>query len=185
MHFRTKGIFSRPFDTEAEALAAADGAADTVLVELTLQEYKDLVQQTRQERAAAADLKVENVTLDKKVAELDKDLADERAAGQEAARQVKYLKRNVENLQQAVRRWRFKTGVDEPTLGDPVLLKTELVRRREELLYYEYYLLPTVEKNPVLIRPAAQIVHDQNWTNRLERLHFTKRGWVAVIRAAW
>lgn len=184
MQYKTKSVFGRTFNTEAEALAAA-GAADAVLVELTLQEYKNLVQYVRQERAAAADAKAKNSRLEKKVADLERALLDERKDAREAAQQIAHLKKQVKNLQQAVRRWRVKAGADALVGGEPELLKTELVRRRGELLYYEYYLLPAAEKNPVLIRPAAQVVHEKGWTDKLERLHFTKRGWVAVIRAAW
>lgn len=185
MQYKTKGVFGRAFDTEAEALAAAGGASDAVLVELTLRKYRNLAEQMRQECAAATGLRVENATLKGELAALEQALAGERAAGRGLARQVKHLTRNVENLQGAVRRWRVKAGADAVADGEPELLKTELTRRRGELLYYEYYLLPAAEKNPVLIRPAAQIVHDQGWTDRLERLHFTRRGWVAVVRAPW
>lgn len=185
MHFKTKGVFSRAFDAEAEALAAAGGASASVLVEMTLDEYKNLLLQIQQARAAAGDGNIKNATLRREVAGLGQTLSDERGAGQEAARQVKHLMKRVENLQQAVRRWRVKAGADAPVDGKPELLKTELIRWRGELLYREHYLLPAAEKNPVLIRPAAQVVKDEGWTDRLERLYFTKRGWVAMIRGAW
>lgn len=103
----------------------------------------------------------------------------------ELQKKIKHLEKKVENLQQAVVRWRIKAGVEMPDGDEPVLLKTELVRQQSDLFYYEHYLLPMVEKNPVLIRPAAQFVHDRGWTKRLNKLYFSRKGWVAVIRTQW
>lgn len=99
----------------------------------------------------------------------------------ELQERLRKLEKQKNDLQEAIRRWRKKAGVDPPSQG-PELVKAEfhLDKKSNKVDYYEHYLLP-IERNEHLASLAYEWLEQNGWLEMTVRAYFNN-GWIAVVK---
>lgn len=102
--------------------------------------------------------------------------------------QVELLDRRMENLKNAIKKWRVKAGVDEPGLRELVSAERKLTTRgsRGEWHFVENWTVP-VERSPEFAREAWAWLEAEQLTEFVDRLFFHEKlqKWVSAIRTRW
>lgn len=187
------GILSRGYyDTMQEARANLydkKGRKGTIEVEMAEEEYTALTEQILALHDLQRTVNVLAEDYSRQLQELKGQYSNKfRQLNANYQGKLETMARRIEGLQNAVRKWRVRAKVDEPSERELISAerKYRSVKGKYVLLYIEHWTIP-VEKNPCLAREAWAWLDEKEQTQYVERLYFHEKHqcWVAAIRTEW